>query len=243
MKFKTPDSQPKAQLILALDVNTFKEAKTFIDRLYPAIKIFKVGSQLFTGTGPKTIDYIHKKGGEVFLDLKFYDIPNTVANAVRQAASLKVKMLTLHISGQEAMLKAAVQASKECNTGRPLLIGVTVLTSLEAKPEDVVRLARQAIECGLDGVVASVQETAMLRQYIHRDFIIVTPGIRLAGATLGDQKRVATPEEAVEAGSNFLVAGRPILEARSPLKAAKEITAACEKFREKELWQKILRRS
>lgn len=225
MKANAAGFKTRAQVILALDVGTLKEAKGFINTLYPAIKIFKVGSQLFTGTGPEIIEYIHKKGGEVFLDLKFYDIPNTVANAVRQAASLKVKMLTLHIAGAEAMLKAAVRAAAECNSP-PLLIGVTVLTSQAAGQEEVVRLARQGIECGLDGVVVSVKEAAMLRRFINRNFYIVTPGIRPAGAAADDQKRVATPEEAIEAGSDFLVVGRPVLEAKNPLSAARGIIKA-----------------
>jgi len=213
------------QLILALDVDTFNKARYFIDTLCPYIKMFKVGSQLFTGAGPAIVDYIHKKRAEVFLDLKFHDIPHTVASAVRQSAALKVKMLTLHIAGGTQMLKAAVEEAGECKTRRPLLIGVTVLTSQESAPLEVLRLAKAGIACGLDGVVASVNETKALRISIKKDFIIVTPGIRPPG----DQKRVATAEEAVAAGSNFLVVGRPILEAQEPLQVAEAIIAACKK--------------
>ncbi len=219
--------RPQEKIILALDVDDINQARYFINALYPAIKIFKVGSQLFIACGPSIIDVIHKKGAEVFLDLKFYDIPNTVANAVRQAVRLKVKMLTLHIAGGEDMLKAAVAAAKEeagrLKIERPLLIGITVLTSQVTKPAQVVVLAKAGISAGLDGVVSSAKEASLLRKSVHKDFIIVTPGIRLQGASLDDQKRVASAEEAIKAGSDFLVVGRPILEAKDPLKAVKEI--------------------
>jgi len=221
----------KAQVVVALDVDTFDQAKKLVDKLCAKVKMFKVGSQLFTGAGPRIIKYIHAKKAKVFLDLKYYDIPNTVASAVRVAASLKVAMLTLHISGGQAMMKAAIEEAQKIKTKRPLLIGVTVLTSLDASPEEVVHLARHAIECGLDGVVASVQEAVMLRRFITGEFILVTPGIRPLGVAVGDQKRVSTPEGAVEAGSDFLVVGRPIVEAKNPLRAAKDIIAACEKIK------------
>ena len=215
------------QLILALDVDNEAKAKYFINKLYAQIKIFKVGSQLFTAAGPKIIEFIHRKGAEVFLDLKFFDIPNTVANAVRQATRLKVKMLTLHIAGGEDMLKVAVKATQEearrLKIKPPLLIGVTVLTSQHAETKDVVRLAKLGLACGLDGVVCSVKEAALLRREIKQKFVMVTPGIRPADSSKGDQKRVATPQEAIKAGSNFLVVGRPILETIDPLLAVKEL--------------------
>ena len=140
------------KLILALDVDSLEKARNFVNLLYPKIRFFKIGSQIFTGCGPKIIEFIHKKGGEVFLDLKFHDIPNTVANAVAQAARLKVKMLTLHISGGKEMLEAAVKAAKEVSLAikrkSPLLIGVTVLTSQESGRDEVLRLARIGLECG-----------------------------------------------------------------------------------------------
>lgn len=211
-------------IILALDVDSFDWAKYFVNKLYPHIKIFKVGAQLFTACGPKVVEYIRKKGAEVFLDLKFFDIPNTVAHAVRQAVRMKVKMLTLHILGDEEMIVAAVKAAKDearrIKTRRPLLIGVTVLTSKEARSSDVLTLARIGIDSGLDGVVCSVREVPLLRKAIKRKFLFVTPGIRPAGAISHDQKRTATVEEAKKAGSNFLVVGRPILEAKDPLAAA-----------------------
>lgn len=213
------------QIILALDVDSFAKAKYFIDKLYPEVKIFKVGSQLFTGYGPKVIEFIRKKGAEVFLDLKFFDIPNTVANAVKQAVRLKIKMLTLHISGGREMILAAVKSAKnesrKLKLKRPLLIGVTVLTSQQAEPQEVLNLARLGLDCGLDGVVCSVLEAATLRKAINKKFFIVTPGIRQDTKIVDDQKRTATASEAAEAGSNFLVIGRPILEAADPKEAVK----------------------
>ena len=217
----------KADIILALDVDSFARAKYFVNKLYPKIKIFKVGSQLFTACGPKVVEYIRKKGAEVFLDLKFFDIPNTVAHAVRSAVQMKVKMLTLHILGDEEMLRAALSAAKEearkLKIKRPLLIGVTVLTSKESTSSDVLTLAKIGIDSGLDGVVCSAREASFLRRQIKKKFFIVTPGIRPKGAALQDQKRTTTVEEAIRAGSNFLVVGRPILEAKDPLAAAKKL--------------------
>jgi len=213
-----------ANIILALDVDSFDKAKYFVNKLYPKIKIFKVGIQLFTAAGPEIIKFIHKRRAKVFLDLKFFDIPNTVANAVRVAVRLKVAMLTLHILGDEDMLKLAVKAAKDearrLKLKRPLLIGVTVLTSKEANFNEVLTLAKIGLDCGLDGVVCSTHEAALLRKEIKKKFIIVTPGIRPLGVASYDQKRTATVEEAINAGSDFLVIGRPILEAANPLTAA-----------------------
>ncbi|MFH1239103.1 MAG: orotidine-5'-phosphate decarboxylase [bacterium] len=223
----------KAKIILALDVDSFSKAKYFVNKLYPKIKIFKIGSQLSTAYGPKITEFIHKKGAEVFLDLKFYDIPNTVANAVCQAVHLKVKMLTLHISGGEEMLRAAVRAAKDeagqLKITRPLLIGVTVLTSKKASQKDVLKLAKEGLSCGLDGVVCSVQEAKFLRKNIHKDFVIVTPGIRPVKSGVDDQKRTATVTQAIKAGSDFLVIGRPILQAKDPKAATEEILKSIRK--------------
>ena len=217
----------KPQIILALDVDTLVRAKQVVKKLYPHIKIFKVGAQLFTGCGPKVVEFIRRKGAEVFLDLKFFDIPNTVAHAVRQAVAMKVKMLTLHILGDEEMLKAAVAAAKDearrLKVKRPLLIGVTVLTSKETASSDVLTLARIGIGCGLDGVVCSVREVPLLRKQIKKKFLFVTPGIRPVGGYAHDQKRTSTVEDAKKAGSNFMVIGRPILEARDPVSAVKQL--------------------
>jgi len=217
----------KPEIILALDVASLKEATHFVNLLYPQIKIFKVGSQLFTACGPEAVAFIKRKGAEVFLDLKFFDIPHTVAQAVRQAVRLKVKMLTLHILGAEEMVKNAVSAcqeeSKKLKIKKPLLIGVTVLTSQKANPSQVLTLAKQGIKWGLDGLVCSVWEAEFLRRNIAKEFILVTPGIRPLGSFFHDQKRVATVLDAVKAGSNFLVVGRPILEADKPLEVAKRM--------------------
>jgi orotidine-5'-phosphate decarboxylase len=216
----------KPQIILALDVDTIEKAKDCVDKLYPKIKIFKVGSQLFTAYGPKIIEMLHKKNADVFLDLKYFDIPNTITQAVAAAVRLKVKMLTLHISGGQAMIEAAVASAayqaKVFKVTRPLLIGVTVLTSQTAKAQDVLVLAKNGVACGLDGVVCSVHEAVVLRRKIKNNFLIVTPGIRPNNSIPDDQQRTATVKEAVEAGSNFLVIGRPILEADKPLAKAEE---------------------
>jgi len=217
----------KPEVILALDVDSYKQAKDFVNKLYPEIKIFKVGSQLFTGYGPKVVELIRKKGAEVFLDLKYFDIPTTIANAVRQAVRLKVKMLTLHILGDEEMIKAALYAVKDeakiLKVRRPMLIGVTVLTSKEANFNEVLTLAKMGLECGLDGVVCSAREAHLLREKIKRKFVIVTPGIRSAQGASDDQKRTATYGDAAKAGSSFVVIGRPILKAANPKLALKEI--------------------
>jgi len=216
-----------SKIIVALDVDNFSKAKYFVKKLYPAVKIFKIGSQIFTAQGPKVVEYINKIGGEVFLDLKFHDIPNTVASAVKEAVGLKIKMMTLHTFGGREMLEAAVRAadseSKRLKIKKPLLIGVTVLTSQETTPDEVLKLAKLGIGAGLDGVVCSVREAVMLRAKINDKFVIVTPGIRPLDMALADQKRVATPLDAVRAGSDFLVIGRPILEAKDPLKVINDI--------------------
>ncbi len=216
-----------AEIILALDVDNFAKAKGLVKKLYPAVRIFKIGSQIFTANGPKVVEYVLRQGGEIFLDLKYHDIPNTVASAVKEAVHLKVKMLTLHISGGREMLEAAVNAvnseSKKLKIKKPLLIGVTVLTSQEAAPGEVLRLARLGVDSGLDGVVCSVKEAAMLRKEIKKKFVVVTPGIRPLNAALADQKRVATAQDAIKSGSDYLVIGRPILEAKDPVRVTKEI--------------------
>jgi len=224
----------KAQIILALDVDTLKEARDFVDKLYPKIKIFKVGSYLFTAYGPKIIEMLHKKGAEIFLDLKYFDIPNTVSGAVAAAVRLKVKMITLHICGGQEMLQAAVASAKRqakaLKIARPMLIGVTVLTSQPAKPGEVLALAKQAVASGLDGVVCSVQEAGVLRRKIKKSFIMVTPGIRLDNLSKDDQKRTATADQAIKAGSNFLVIGRPILKADNPIKKTEELLGDLSRF-------------
>lgn len=205
----------KDKLIVALDVDTLGEAEKFVDKLYSAVKMFKVGSQLFTACGPQAVEMITKKGARVFLDLKSHDIPNTVKKAVEAASKLQVFMLTVHLSGGKEMLQAAAGVPN-----RPKIVGVTILTS---QSEDntanrVLDLARLAKEAGLDGVVCSVAETKMIKKESGKDFIVVNPGIRPKDSQVNDQKRVATPKEAIEAGADFIVMGRPILEAKDPLK-------------------------
>jgi len=222
-----PKETIKDKIIVALDMPDFGRAKKLVKLLYPKIKIFKVGSQLFTMRGPDAVQMVKDVGAEVFLDLKFFDIPNTVANAVKEAVKLDVFMLTLHITGGDAMLKAAVEARNSeaelLNKRRPLLVGVTVLTSQSVSAQHVLRLAKIGLGCGLDGIVCSAREAASLRKEIKRDFLIVTPGIRLEDSKRDDQKRVATIEEAIKAGSDYLVIGRPIVEARFPLNVIKDL--------------------
>lgn len=217
----------KSQVILALDVDTLTQAKRWVNLLYPKIKIFKVGSHLFTTYGPKIIQLLQKKGAQVFLDLKYYDIPHTVGQAIAAATRLNVKMLTLHISGGKEMMAAAVAAAKQqaklSKIAPPLLIGVTVLTSKSATLKEVFALTKEGMASGLDGVVCSAQEAKKLRKKIKNNFVIVTPGIRLNQSVKDDQKRTATVKEAVKAGSNFLVIGRPILKASNPLEKTQEI--------------------
>ena len=218
------------KLIVALDVKTDWQAKQFVHRLFPAVKTFKIGPVLFTAYGPDVIELVRKQGAEVFLDLKFHDIPNTVANAVSQATRLKVRMLTLHTSGGEEMLTRASQAAREesaeLKIKKPLLLGITVLTSDKTGANikrTVLERARLAKTSGLDGIVCSVHEAAAVRKACGKDFVIVTPGIRPKGAEAGDQKRVATARDAIAAGADYIVVGRPILEADNPREAAKNI--------------------
>lgn len=211
----------KSKLIVALDVDTFDQARELVERLGDTVPIYKVGSQLFTRVGPPVVALLREHGKRCFLDLKFHDIPNTVAEAVAAAAALDVFMLTLHTSGGEDMLRAAAGVAP-----RPNLLGVTVLTSVGGQvEEEVQRRARLAKDCGLNGVVASARELPALRRDLGPDFWIVTPGIRPAGAAVGDQKRVVTPGEAVAAGASFLVVGRPIIAAADPAQAAREVVA------------------
>jgi orotidine-5'-phosphate decarboxylase len=230
MKCTAHSAQRIAQLIVALDVDNLKEARRLVNLLYPAVKIFKIGIQLFTATGPGVIEMINRKGAQVFLDLKFYDIPNTVANAVRQAAALRVFMLDVHIQGGEGMLRAAALAARsqarKLKIKPPLVLGITVLTSQRGDnkiKQLVLSHARLAKRCALDGVVASVWEAPLLRKNLGEDFFIVTPGIRLKAGAYSDQKRVASPRQAILSGSDYLVVGRPIIGAKDPLRVAKHI--------------------
>ncbi len=224
-------AKQKPQLIVALDVDTMDEAKRLVDALAPVVDIFKIGSQLFTAAGPASVRYAQERGKKVFLDLKFHDIPNTVASAVASAVGMNgLFMLTVHTQGGEEMLRLAATAgakkAAELGSKKPLIVGVTVLTS-DAKRDNlekvVLERAKLAKAAGLDGIVASVEEAAVIRRELGPEFVIVTPGIRSANDDKGDQKRVATPAEAIRQGSDFLVVGRPIVKAPDPLAAAQKI--------------------
>ena len=221
------------KIIVALDYADAAPALALVERLDPALCRLKVGKELFTVAGPELVRALVARGFEVFLDLKFHDIPNTVAAACRAAAELGVWMLNVHASGGRRMMTAAQEALADLPKP-PLLIAVTVLTSMSAEdlaevgivdaPADqVLRLARLTQNCKLDGVVCSAQEAAMLRASLGADFRLVTPGIRPAGADAGDQRRVMTPAEALRAGATDLVIGRPITAAPDPLAALKQI--------------------
>jgi len=227
------------RIIVALDYPDAKPALELAARLDPAACRLKVGKELFTAAGPQLVRDLVGRGFGVFLDLKFHDIPNTTAAACRAAADLGVWMLNVHASGGRKMMEAAREAVDK-SAHKPLLIGVTVLTSLdeaglretgvERSPrEQVLHLAGLVQQSGLDGVVCSAQEAAELRARFGPDFVLVTPGIRPAGAEAGDQSRIMTPGNAIRAGSDYLVIGRPITQAADPLSALREINQKVEK--------------
>jgi len=219
------------QLIVALDVDTIEAATGLVDRLGPDVVWVKIGKQLFTRYGPDAVKSMNERGKKVFLDLKYHDIPNTVGEAVRAAADIGAAMTNVHACGGPAMLRAAADAARQTDV---LVVGVTVLTSLgtsdlravgvQAEPgEQVVRLACLARECGVPGVVCSALEIGRLREACGDDFVLVVPGIRPAGSSRDDQKRVMTPAEAASAGANFIVVGRPIRQAPDPRVAAQRV--------------------
>lgn len=234
----------KDKLIIALDVETATQAREFVAVLRDVAGMFKVGSQLFTAAGPQIVREIVEGGGRVFLDLKFHDIPNVVAAAAVEATRLGVSLFTVHALGGREMLRrtaeAVAQAAERESLARPRVLAVTVLTSADKQTlaevgiaselETQVRnCARLAEECGVDGVVASPHEAALIRAEISRpDFLIVTPGVRPRGAGHDDQKRVTTPAEAVRAGADYIVVGRAIINAPDPTRAASEIIAEME---------------
>lgn len=231
------------RLIVALDVAGATQARQIVQAIGEAATTYKIGKQLFTAEGPQVVRDLVASGRKVFLDLKYHDIPNTVAGAVRSAAELGVSMLTVHASGGSKMLNAAVEAASQSSTkAKPMVLAVTVLTSLSDADlqelgiagnvlSQVLRLGALARAAGCGGLVASAQEARELRKALGEGFAIVTPGVRPAGAAAGDQARVVTPQDAIAAGATYLVVGRPILEAPDPAKAAQqiadEIAAAC----------------
>lgn len=214
------------RIIIALDFDNERDALAMADKLDASLCRVKVGKELFTSAGPHVVRELSARGFDVFLDLKFHDIPNTVAGAVRAAAKLGVWMVNVHASGGEAMMKAALDAARSA-ARPPLLIGVTVLTSLGNADlpaigwlgtalDNVLRLAQLAQTCGLNGVVCSAAEAAPLRARHNADFALVTPGIRMIEDAAGDQQRVVTPRDAIAAGATYLVVGRPITGAADP---------------------------
>ena len=229
----------KERLVLALDVDNFKKAEELVGKLNNYVGVFKIGSQLFTAEGAKVVNMVNDKGGKVFLDLKFHDIPNTVARAAEVATKSGVYIFNVHTSGGYEMMKAAAEATKKTSLAlgirKPLILGVTLLTSINQEilekeigikkrlEEQVVHLAKLAKAAGLDGVVASPREIKEIRKACGENFVILTPGIRPAGKSSDDQKRIMTPREAIKLGADFLVIGRPIRNAFNPVEAAKEI--------------------
>jgi orotidine-5'-phosphate decarboxylase len=232
MNWQAAATKPPERIIVALDVPSAEEALALVRRLTPHPGLFKIGLQLYTAAGPEIVRQVRDLGGRLFLDLKLHDIPNTVGRAVESASSLGVEMLTLHLSGGRSMIEAAVR----CAQKEILLLGVTVLTSSDeatlretgvnsSVQEQVLRLAQLGIESGISGFVASPHEVGALRSAHGMKIKIVTPGIRPGGSTTGDQKRVTTPAEALRAGADFLVIGRPITGAPDPRAALDRILA------------------
>ena len=228
----------KDRIIFALDVEHFSEAQQWVNLLKDQIGVFKVGKQLFTHAGPKVIDMIRKRNQNIFLDLKFHDIPTTVAKAGVEATKLNVSIFDLHALGGFEMMKKTVEASKttakELGIPKPLILAITILTSMDEDSlkevgirgpilDEVGQLALLAMKAGVDGVVASPQEIGVIRKQCGEEFLIVTPGIRLPSEKKDDQKRTLSPKEAISAGANYLVIGRPIKEAKDPLEAVQRI--------------------
>lgn len=225
------------RVIVALDYDDKTAALAFVDQLQPALCRLKVGKEMFTLFGPDFVRELVDKGFEVFLDLKFHDIPNTVAKACRAAAELGVWMVNVHASGGTEMMKAAKKAIDESAHPDTKLIAVTVLTSMDKQQlndivdgvtpdQQVMKLASLTRDAGLDGIVCSAQESMALRQVFDEDFLLVTPGIRPVGSDAGDQKRIMTPVEAVQNGVSYLVMGRPITQAQDPVAVLNEVNAS-----------------
>jgi orotidine-5'-phosphate decarboxylase len=232
-------ADPRDRLIVALDVDTVDAALGLLQRLDGIVTRFKIGSQLFTAAGPAAVEAVRHRGGEVFLDLKYHDIPNTVSGAAREAVRLGVFMFNVHASGGRAMMRAAAEAAAAGASGarRPLVIAVTVLTSLDraaltrelgvasSVEGHVLHLCRLARDAGLDGCVASANEIRVIRNQLGTGWVIVTPGVRPAGSDADDQSRIATPQATARAGARYLVVGRPITAAADPVEAARAILA------------------
>ncbi|MFO7871244.1 MAG: orotidine-5'-phosphate decarboxylase [Kiritimatiellia bacterium] len=226
----------KPDLVIALDIPVSEEIAPVLDALPEETAWYKVGLELFSAAGPDCLKALKSRGKNIFLDLKLHDIPRTVSRAVDRLSCLGVSLITVHASGGRAMLEAAANAARRHGSSAPRIAAVTLLTSLDdndlacmgisGKTEQhAMALARLAVEEGIDGVVCSAKETALFRSELGPDALIVTPGIRPSGSPAGDQKRVVTPAEAVRAGANLLVVGRPILQAENPRAAAERVLA------------------
>jgi orotidine-5'-phosphate decarboxylase len=226
---------PRDRLIVALDVSSSAAAKKLVAQLGDSAQIYKIGAQLFTSEGPQLVRDLVASGRKVFLDLKFHDIPNTVASAVAEAAKLNVSMLTIHASGGGKMLAAAVRAASQA-ARKPMILAVTVLTSMEDSDlpgigvrgttmDQTLRLATLAMTNGCDGVISAAHEVRELRSELGDDLVIVTPGIRPPGSVRDDQARIVTPADAISAGASHIVVGRPITGAADPAAAAREVLA------------------
>ncbi|WP_418790509.1 orotidine-5'-phosphate decarboxylase [Phosphitispora sp. TUW77] len=229
----------KDRLIIALDVDTIREAEKLVSMLQDHVGVFKIGMQLFNSEGPEVVNRLHSMGGKIFLDLKLHDIPNTVGKAGAVLTRMKVFMYNVHTAGGSEMMQKAVEfteaESAKSGGSIPLIIGVTVLTSINqdilnnelgilgSVADQVVHWAKLAQDSGLNGVVASPKEITAIREACGPDFVIITPGVRPTWAAANDQKRVMTPGEAVKAGASYLVVGRPITGAADPVEAAKRI--------------------
>lgn len=231
-------NRSKDKIIFALDVSDFREAEKLVKLLINHVGIFKVGSQLFAGSGPQVIEMIRDRGGRVFLDLKFHDIPNTVGKVSEEAVRFKVSMFSIHSLGGFEMMKQAViktkESSKNLGIPKPAILAVTVLTSLDQNSlkeigiehpleEISIQLANLSRKAGVDGIITSPEEIGVIRKNCGKDFLIVTPGIRPSSIVGDDQKRFASPRQALSAGADFIVVGRPIREAKDPLEAAKRM--------------------
>jgi orotidine-5'-phosphate decarboxylase len=232
-KDNSAPNDPRQKLIVALDVSTASAAHKIVAAIGESAFTYKVGMQLYTAEGPQLVRDLVASGRRIFLDLKYHDIPTTVAAAVHEAAQLGVSMLTVHASGSGKMLRAAVDAARAANPAL-IVLGVTVLTSLDENdlekigiratvPDEVLRLAALALGNGCQGIVTSAREASRLRAELGHDFAIVTPGVRPAGTGHGDQVRVVTPAEAIAAGASHIVVGRPITEAADPAAEARAI--------------------
>ncbi|QKJ87274.1 Orotidine 5'-phosphate decarboxylase [Paramixta manurensis] len=232
-----PQTVTDSPILVALDYAERDLALAFVDRIDPRSCRLKVGKEMFTRFGPQWVHELQQRGFEVFLDLKFHDIPNTAAHAVAAAADLGVWMVNVHASGGARMMNAAREALLPFGKDAPLLIAVTVLTSMDADDlrgigidatpaEHAERLARLTRDCGLDGVVCSAQEAARFKQALGQDFALVTPGIRPPGADAGDQRRIMTPAEAQQAGVDYMVIGRPITRSDDPAATLQAIHAS-----------------